>query len=113
MGWLGLACETTREATTSTETYGRPVLENSYYSNVTTVTLLIRLLWYFRLLRICREMLAVFSFGRASAFYTALFTFAAITCGTARERRRCDTVNGAQVANKAIAKRRRSKFEHV
>ena len=73
-GWLGLACETAQEATTSTKTFGRPVLENSYYANARMVIVLIRLLW-------CQASTLgssvfderywlCFSVGRASAFYT-------------------------------------------
>ena len=79
-GWMGRACETTREPTTPTKTFGRPVLEeNSHYDNARMATVLIRLLlWlskaYFKLYRVEREVLAPFSVGRAYAFYTFLYT---------------------------------------
>ena len=72
------ACESMREPTMPTKTFGRPVLEYSYYANARIPTMLICLLWwlsraYFRLYRIEREVLAPFSIGYASAFYTSLF----------------------------------------
>ena len=45
-GWLGLTCKTTQEATTSTNTFGRPVQENNYYANVRMATMLVCLLWW-------------------------------------------------------------------
>ena len=40
----GLSCEATREATTSTKTFGRLVLKNSYYPNAKVANILIHLL---------------------------------------------------------------------
>ena len=45
-GWLDRTCQTMREPTTPTKTFGRPVLENSYYANVRIATMLIRFRWW-------------------------------------------------------------------
>ena len=45
-GWLDWTCQTTREPTTPTKTFGRPVLENSYYADARIATVLIRFLWW-------------------------------------------------------------------
>ena len=104
----------------STKTIGRPVPENSYYANARMVTVLICLLWH---KAACQKrtlgsfvLLALFSVGRASAFYTALFTTSTITCGTARERGPCVSRTlsmGRKLRKRAITKRYRSKFEHL
>ena len=64
-GWLDRACQTMREPTTPTKTFGRPVLENSYCVNARIATMLIHLLWwlsraYFRLYCVERQVLAPF-----------------------------------------------------
>ena len=98
----------------STKTFGRPVPENSYYAKARMVTVLISLLWR---KAACQKrilgssaLLALFYVGRASAFYTALFT-SAITRGTARERGPCVSRTlsmGRKLRKRAITKRRRS-----
>ena len=104
----------------STKTIERPVPENSYYANARMVTVLIRLLW--RKAASQKRtlgsfvLLALFSVGRASAFYTTLFNSSALTRGIARERGPCVSRTlsmGRKLRKRAITKRRRSKFEHL
>ena len=97
-----LASETTQEVATSTKILWRLVLKNSsYYANASIVTVLTSCCWgYFRLFRVKRDVLGLFSFGHASVFYTALFTSSALTRGTAWEKGPCRP-RALQVAKKS------------
>ena len=107
-GWLGWACETTWELTTPTKTFGRPVLENSYYANVRMATVLIRLLWWlsracFKLYRWTRGTGPVFCwpcfcFLHFSVHFLSPHMWNSLRKGILWIK---GTVNGAQVAKKS------------
>ena len=105
VGW-GLVCETTWETTTSTNTFGRPVLENSYDAHARMATVLVHLLWwlssgFFGIFCVEWELLAQFFMVVFSVHCLSHYMRDSLKRGTLWIK---GTVNGVQVVKRAVTK---------